>query len=83
MRKLRDEPPPFDADALAAHGQISFRYLPAGAAGGCLYPPASLQYPCRALARAHAPQATQRGGSGERTEVVPGDAEPAWPHHCE
>jgi hypothetical protein len=56
---------------------------PRRAAGGCLYPPASLQYPCRALARAHAPQATQRGGSGERTEVLPGDAEPAWPHHCE
>jgi methyltransferase family protein len=28
VRKLRDELPPFDADSLAAHGRMSFRYLP-------------------------------------------------------
>jgi hypothetical protein len=28
IRKLRDELPPFDADSLAAHGRMSFRYLP-------------------------------------------------------
>jgi hypothetical protein len=28
IRKLRDEPPPSDADALAAHGRMSFAYLP-------------------------------------------------------
>jgi hypothetical protein len=27
-RKLSDEPPPFDAGAEAAHGKMSFRYLP-------------------------------------------------------
>jgi hypothetical protein len=27
-RKLTDEPPPFDADAHAAHGKMSFAYLP-------------------------------------------------------
>lgn len=30
IRKLRDEQPPGDADALAAHGRMSFSYLPAG-----------------------------------------------------
>jgi Methyltransferase domain len=30
VRKLREEPPPFDADSLAAHGRMSFRYLPPG-----------------------------------------------------
>jgi len=30
VRKLRDEPPPFDAGAEAAHGRMSFRYLPPG-----------------------------------------------------
>jgi len=28
--KLGDEPPPFDAGATAAHGRMSFRYLPPG-----------------------------------------------------
>ena len=27
-RKVRDNPPPFDADAQAAHGKMSFAYLP-------------------------------------------------------
>jgi len=30
IRKLRDEEPPGDADALAAHGRMSFSYLPPG-----------------------------------------------------
>lgn len=30
IRKLADEEPPGDADALAAHGRMSFAYLPAG-----------------------------------------------------
>ena len=30
IRKLRDEEPPTDADALAAHGRMSFSYLPRG-----------------------------------------------------
>jgi Methyltransferase domain len=30
VRKVREEPPPFDADSLAAHGRMSFRYLPPG-----------------------------------------------------
>jgi hypothetical protein len=30
IRKLRDEEPPTDADALAAHGRMSFSYLPHG-----------------------------------------------------
>ncbi len=30
VRKLREELPPFDADSLAAHGRMSFRYLPPG-----------------------------------------------------
>ena len=29
-RKVRDAPPPFDADAQAAHGKMSFAYLPPG-----------------------------------------------------
>ncbi|HSL65191.1 MAG TPA: class I SAM-dependent methyltransferase [Gaiellaceae bacterium] len=28
IRKLRDDPPPADADALAAHGRMRFSYLP-------------------------------------------------------
>ena len=27
VRKLREEPPPFEADSLAAHGRTSFRYV--------------------------------------------------------
>jgi hypothetical protein len=30
IRKVRDEEPPGDADALAAHGRMSFAYLPPG-----------------------------------------------------
>jgi hypothetical protein len=30
IRKVRDEKPPSDADALAAHGRMSFSYLPRG-----------------------------------------------------
>jgi hypothetical protein len=30
IRKVRDEEPPSDADALAAHGRMSFAYLPRG-----------------------------------------------------
>jgi hypothetical protein len=30
VRKTSDDPPPFDADAHASHGRLSFRYLPPG-----------------------------------------------------
>ena len=31
-QELREEPPPFEADSLAARGRMSFRYLPPGRA---------------------------------------------------
>ena len=72
-RKVRDAPPPFDADAQAAHGKMSFAYLPPAAPHRRLRPAANLLDARRALAarQARAPQ------------VAPRRDEPCGLHHCD